>query len=539
MANWSRAADAAASVPRWVRWTAWGLGGAIFGITLMAVFAGLMRSYDHNESLYITAGWLVAHGQSLYADFSFWQMPYSAWLYAGIFGVFEPERFLFTGKFVSYGFWLGTLGVAGWWMYREFRDAAAAGAMLLVLALNPTLARCASEASNYIQPVFFSVLGYVLAVRGAAAGRGGAGCWFGAGVCAAMAVGFKLYYLPTAAAYVLVAVGFPGERPWRERVRKAVGPFMAGGLVGIAPAAWVAGSEPAAFWFNNYQVHQITTSWWRDVALQYGQAERVFGLPMTWAEKLHFAGETMAQPGNALLLVGGGLAVAILGRRRQLAVALGQPQILLAALLALTGLVACFLPTPMWAQYWGLPVPFVFLFFAAVMRPLFHERRRLGWAVLGSGLALLLAADGRLLARNARLAFRPEYWAPLAMAADARRLAELAPAGRPPETLLAQQQLWAVESGRFRPREELAYAPFTYVIADRIDPALRRRFHVWGWRELSSQLEARPPTVVVTGLYSSSFWADTDFSSWARSRGLSEREGPQGTRVFFVPPAGR
>jgi hypothetical protein len=96
-----------------------------------------------------------------------------------------------------------------------------------------------------------------------------------------------------------------------------------------------------------------------------------------------------------------------------------------------------------------------------------------------------------------------------------------------------------VESGRFRPREELAYAPFTYVIADRIDPALRRRFHVWGWRELSSQLEARPPTVVVTGLYSSSFWADTDFSSWARSRGLSEREGPQGTRVFFVPPAGR
>jgi len=260
---------------------------------------------------------------------------------------------------------------------------------------------------------------------------------------------------------------------------------------------------------------------------------------MTWVEKLRFAGETMALPGNALLLVGGGLAVATLGGRRQLVVALGQPQTLLAALLALTGLAASLLPPPMWSQYWGLPVPFVFLFFAAALRPVLQQRRRLGWAVVGGGLTLLLAADSRLLARNARLAFRPEYWAPLAIAADARRLAAVVPEGPKPETHLVQQQLWAVESGHFRPREDLAYAPFTYVIADRMDSALGRRLHFWGRKGLSSRLEAEPPLVVLSGLYSGLFWADTDFSSWARSRGLSEREGPQGTRVFFVPSASR
>lgn len=260
---------------------------------------------------------------------------------------------------------------------------------------------------------------------------------------------------------------------------------------------------------------------------------------MTWVEKLRFAGETMALPGNALLPVGGGLAVATLGGRRQLVVALGQPQTLLAALLALTGLAASLLPPPICSQYWGLPVPFVFLFFAAALRPIFQQRRRLGWAVLGGGLTLLLAADSRLLARNARLAFRPEYWAPLAIAVDARRLAAVVPEGPKPETPVVQQQLWAVESGHFRPREDLACAPFTYVIADRMDSALGRRFYFWGRKGLSSRLEAEPPLVVLSGLYSGLFWADTDFSSWARSRGLSEREGPQGTRVFFVPSAGR
>lgn len=88
--------------------------------------------------------------------------------------------------------------------------------------------------------MFFSVLGYVLAVRGAEAGRGGVVCWFGAGVCVWLVVGFKLSYLPTAAADLVVAAGFSGERHWRERMRKAARLFVARGLLSIALTVWVA-----------------------------------------------------------------------------------------------------------------------------------------------------------------------------------------------------------------------------------------------------------------------------------------------------------
>lgn len=50
--------------------------------------------------------------------FSFWQMPYSARLYAGIFGMREPKRFLLSGTLVASGLWLCTLGEEGWGMLR-------------------------------------------------------------------------------------------------------------------------------------------------------------------------------------------------------------------------------------------------------------------------------------------------------------------------------------------------------------------------------------------------------------------------------------
>ncbi|HUR60302.1 MAG TPA: hypothetical protein VM029_21440 [Opitutaceae bacterium] len=501
-------------------------------ILLLAVFSTIMRSFDHNEGLYITAGWLVAHGRSLYADFSFWQMPYSAWLFAAVFRVFDPAALLFTGKIVAYIFWLAAVAAIAGFAWRETRRALPTAVAVLLFAGNWTVIRCASEASNYIQPLACALGSYVLALWAWADTRRAKWCWVASGACTGFAIGFKLYYLPTIAAYLAAIVWLPREVPLATRIRGAAVPFLAGVVIALLPVAYVFLRDPGVFWFNNLQVHHFTTEWWRETGVRYATENKVFDIPLTFAEKLRFAGRTALIPANGAILVG---LLACLGRlcfspaSRPNAC---RPAVVLAAMLSAVGFVCAFAPTPMWPQYWGLPVPFFFLWFIALALPAIAQRCRATETVLMVAALIALVPAGRQTLRNVRLLPHTEWWPGVVMAGKARQMAALMPPAARKAPLATMQQLWAVESGTFTPMEKLAYAPFTYVIADRLAPEQRARFRIVGPADLSAHLAAQPPGAVVAGLYEDIFWSDRELEDWARQHGFQAHPAFELERFF-------
>ena len=493
---------------------------AALAIILLAVFSTIMRSFDHNEGLYITAAWLVAHGRSLYADFSFWQMPYSAWLFAAVFRAFDPVSLLFTGKIVAYLFWLASVAAVAAVAWRETRRALPTVVAVLLFAGNWTVIRCASEASNYIQPIACALGSYVLALWAWSDTRRATWCWLAAGACTGFAIGFKLYYLPTIAAYLAAIVWFPRDIPLATRIRGAAVPFCAGVVISLLPVAYVFLRDPGVFWFNNLQVHHFTTEWWRETGVRYAAENKVFDIPLTLAEKLRFAGRTALIPSNAAILAGLAVCLARIGVKREDRMEANRPAVWLAAALSAIGFVCTFAPTPMWPQYWGLPMPFFFLWFLALALPSIALRCRVAESVLIAAALIALVPDGRQTLRNVRLLPHTEWWPGLVISGKARQMAALTPAPARPAPLATLQQLWAVESGTFAPMEKLAYAPFTYVIADRLTPEQRARFRVVGPAGLSAHLAAQPPGAVVAGLYENIFWSDRDLEDWARQRGF-------------------
>lgn len=516
--SWSEGGGVERTRRKWMVTLA--LSGAL-ALAVVAVFAKTMRSYDHNEGLYMTAGWLMAHGRMLYGDFSFWQMPYSAALYATVFWLFEPSHVLLTGKLLVFVWWLAALALYAAIAWSASHRVNFTVALTLLFAVNPTVIRCAVEASNYVQPVACALAAFLMVVRAGHSGAQARWCWLGAGVCTALAVGFKLYYLTVAVAFLAVALGFPRDLVLGARLRGAAVPYVAGMACGLAPVAlWVL-RDPAAFWFNNLQVHNLTTEWWRDLAVRYRAAGRAFEIPIAGGEKLRFAAGVIAQVGNGAII--GALAIGAGGAGRTL---LARREGVLAAALIAVGVVTVFVPTPMWAQYWGLPVPFLLVGLAVVLPRASRWRGGCGNAILALALLMAIAADGRRLLREARQVMQTENWAGIALHREARELATRVPAGHAPERLATMQQVWAAESGRFEIIAELAYAPFTFVIADRLAAERRACYRVVGPVDLAALLRGREPTAVHTGHYDFLFWREAEeaLEGWSDGKGFHRVE---------------
>jgi hypothetical protein len=508
----------------------------ILVFTAIAVFSSAMRSFDHNEGLYVTAGWLVAHGHELYADFSFWQMPYSALLYGTIYRALDPMHLLLAAKITAYVFWLIAVAFASGiaWVHTGCRLCVLVAAVLF--GLNPTVIRCAAEASNYIQPIAFSLGAYWFAQTAwSRAGRPVYG-WLGAGLCTGIAIGFKLYYLPTAAVYLLVLLTVPRAVSFAQRIRTGVLPFVAGCFIGLIPVLILASAHWEVFWFNNLRVHGLTTTWWKEIVAVRSSMQMPSNVPLGWFDKLSFALGIMRVPGNFVLVLGIGVSAAVLVFTRRVRGWLIHPENLLASGLAAVSFGTVFAPTPMWTQYWGFPIPYLFIWFCNLVRGETREPTGKYFTVLMVAAIITLTAHGRTIARDVRLVGRTEWWPGLIMPREARRLAAATNVTEGPAGLVALQQIWAVESGRFAPIPELAYAPFTYVIAPQLTPQQRSSYRIIGPNDIAAFLQNSNPAALVAGLYANGWWSDHDLITWAEGHAWIELPLHQSYRAF-VPGA--
>jgi hypothetical protein len=224
----------------------------------------LRETHDHNEQMYVTAGYLIGP-RSLYTDVPFVQMPYLPYLYHAVFTLTGTEHYLIAARLLTWLSWV----IAVWAMYRIARaiglhPALACGALLLFMFDRVTY-QTIREASNYLQPVACSMLAVMLLMRGFAPRRANGWRFFAAGVLLALAVGFKLYYLmlcPVTLIVTLICL----ERTRREKVRISL-LMLSGMLLGLAPVWFSFHRDPQTFLFMNFKFHRITAAFHRHASL--------------------------------------------------------------------------------------------------------------------------------------------------------------------------------------------------------------------------------------------------------------------------------
>jgi hypothetical protein len=492
---------------------------------LANAFSLIVNSYDHNESLYLTAGWLMAHDHRLYVDFSFWQMPYSPLIYATVFKVFQPEN-LATGSLAGLVRQLG----GKWWL---------ALAVTAGMTLNTTVVRCAMEASNYIMPITFAFAGLWAGIAGAQSSHRTTLKLALAGLLFALAVGTKLYYLPVAFGLGVALLLLKRDGGRFAAAKELALPLTAGFVLGLLPIVPFIVRDPELFFLNNLGAHGYTTAWWLETAAKYRANNIEPGLRLTTAEKLTFTQNVLAEPANLALLI-----VLVIGAvmlvKTSTRPCWRQPAVLISALAFLCAWPAAFAPTPMWYQYLGMPMSFAVIVLGALLALLPTAQARLVMMLAGGWVICSLYGTAPTLKENLSKLNRPKEWVAVGLPQIARELAAKTPANAGSETrFLCLQQLMAIESGRWQPYPELAYAPFTYVIADRLPEPLRLRSHFLGPQELPALLREQPPAAVLTGLYDAGFWSDATLDEWCRQSRYLSVTNPYGLRLYMPTKTGQ
>ena len=508
-------------------------------LLLIATFTAIASTYDHNESFYLTAGYLVSQGQSLYADFAFWQMPNSALIYGAVFWLSGTEDFVLTGKIVSFVFfWLAAIG-AGFLAHRLSRNAWVAFGSGLILILNPIVLRCAAEASNYIMPIAFSVWAFYFFTLGWN-GKSNAVWFLGlSGFMVNLAVGTKLYYATTILPYLAVLALWQDNESQPKRRKRRVAPFLIGAAIGIIPSLWHLIKDFDVFMFNNLKAHFLTREWYAGLIQETSSLSADLKLRLGLSQKLRHTFHDFVQPGN-LAISAGLVAMAVYVAKRQAARSLVRtPLNALALILSLVALVSVLIPTPMWLQYVGTPLAFM----AITLIVLISSTRQSMPKAANIALILVVGLQAipayKELAPHIRHAADQQRWASSSVQPLARMAGERVASRGGGKRLACWQQIFAVESKQFEPYPELVMAPFGLVIADRLNAEQRKKYRLVGLSGLDDYFQEEPPAAAFRGLYGNVLWSEAELSRWIKLNGFVKDESfpPIALELYLPAPA--
>ena len=310
-------------------------------VLLLATFAAI-RPVDHDESQYVAAAVLAAHGFLPYRDFLYLQAPLQPFLLAPLAWSAAAWPMLRIANAL-----LGAVAlVCTYRAARLLAPARAALAATLLFACCDSFLFSVGTARNDALPAACLAGALWLAVRAEKEGATRLRA-FAAGLLLAAAASAKV-------SYAVPALAYSGWALVHRRHRAA---HVALGAAPVAAfVAWTVTTAPAAVWFGVFAFPAI--------APYDFYADRPFKLSC-WAKLLDVA---------KFLALGPALPALVLAARR--------PRPGLATALLLAGLVAAVAPTPTWRQYLLPALPPLFLLLA----------RRLGSAPPGrSARAVLIA----------------------------------------------------------------------------------------------------------------------------------------------------
>jgi len=426
---------------------AWVDAAALVVPALVFVPLSLVRFVDGDEGVYAYASRLALHGNVPYRDFFYEQTPLLPYVY---------------------GAWIGVTGES-WYALRVLSAllACAVGALLYVHAARRFGRRAALlgllvYVSSALVFGFFVVvktfalatlllLGAFVLVDGRARSIRAA---FAAGALAALAVDVRLVFL---AAVPVLAVAARGR----------IAPFAGGFLAGLVPSIVLFALAPRQFVFDNLGYHLAKDSGGlgHELAQKARTIENLVGL----GKADHLAGLQVA-----LLLVAA-VSAAVLLRRLPLA-------LWIALLLAL----GCLAPSPTYAQYFAVVVPF------AVLGVLEAWPAGRVPAVLLAAAAAAYVVAGALDVGRQRAGDRVQKPSIASVQAVGREVQRLS---RPHERVLSS---WPGYLFGTHARAEPDYTNhFAPAAASKLSPAEARRDLVASEAELEARIRARRPRIVV------------------------------------------
>lgn len=511
-------------------------GLALVAVTLaVGLFSMTVYNRAHNEQMYVAAAYLLVHRHALYTDFAFVQMPYSALNYALVYWLTGSSFHLIKAKLVNYAWMM----LAAYLLYRRARRAAephpqplstgegsARGegsadfilplTLVILFCANYYLLRATIEASNYALPLALASVAYGVWLRGVEGRMRYPLAAALAGLALGGAVGAKLYYATLAAPFVLAALLYPRHLTLGQRLLRGVLPLGVGGVVALLPASMYALRDWDRFAFNNLGYHLLNAQW----RLQSG-----FTDTLTWASKLETARGLFTNPNYLILELW--LAVALLwGITQTQGWQWPRPGVWLAGTAALTALVTAFTPSPLFPQYFAMPIPFLLLWMAELHAGMAAPMRGvLARLAVVCALVGILAVLPRHTTALTRLLRGEEPWATVTIQRESRQIRrELRAAGlwdRPDLPRLATlSPVMALEAYvTFYP--ELATGSFLLRVGDLLTPEEQARYVATSPSALADLLDAAPPAAILIGGEGD---AEIPLRQYAEQRGYQRAE---------------
>ena len=296
-------------------------------LALLLCLLALLHPIDHDESQYVAAAVLTAHGLIPYRDYAYLQTPLQPFLLAPIAWAAGTVAWPAL-RFVNALF--GALAIrCVYGAAREVADRRAAFTATALFACTDILLFSIGTARNDALPGACLAGAIWLAVRAERRGAGKAAA-LAAGLLLASAAAAKISYALPAAAYGAWALARPRHRPLSVAI---------GALPAMALVAWTYLLSPEGFVFGVFTFPaQAPLDWYADRPWKLSLAAKLL-------DTLKF-----------LALGPAMLALAVTLFRRRL------PAML--ALLTLASLVAALLPTPTWRQYFLPMLPPLFVMLA-------------------------------------------------------------------------------------------------------------------------------------------------------------------------------
>ena len=314
---------------------------------------------NYNEHDYITQAVLWQHF-SMYKDFCYVHMPWLPIIYGIFYKLTGTTHYFLAGRCFTFFFTLVSALVVFLASFRFAKSYYFSLLLAALLSLNNFVMFIMMESSNYMMPFAFALIAYYLFIIGVSESRQKIWLIAMSGFFFSAAAGSRSLYAPLGAAFVITGIFYPRSLGIFGRIKKVELPLLIGMLASQVPTIYYLSIAFHNFIFNNFIYHRLIT---RHHQL-LGNYPR-----MTLPEKLSYWLEMFEKYPEISLMTAGALALLIIliiskkyfkfENLKSLPMELVFTLLFIAILWTLV-----FFPTPMWRQYYAMPVPFTLILIA-------------------------------------------------------------------------------------------------------------------------------------------------------------------------------
>jgi 4-amino-4-deoxy-L-arabinose transferase-like glycosyltransferase len=488
---------------------------------MLSLWYPLTGSIDHDENLFMTSAYLVAHeGLHPYHDFAYFHMPNLVYVYAAFSHFSQP--FLLARIFV--GLCAGGICLAIYWAaFAASRDKISRlvvpAAAVAILIFSPLFKYTAAHAWNHMPATVFAIMAVLLHIH---AIRGDKSRLFFllSGTALGMALGIRLSYAPLIFPFLLVAFFSKKDR------LIGVIMFALGGLLANLPALYFFFSAHENFMFGNLGYAELNTLYRREMN---------FAGPMTLAGKFQaMKNFVYAPPAHVSLLVitAANIILVVIDAIRS--AKWPRFEVLFTFLLLPFVFWGVLAPSPAWYQYFFATVPFLILFNVMVASGL-----RSGVPVKASSALVVVAAiisiayakpPGKIPAMSKWL--KPETCYPARLHQEAMAIRALIESGGGSGAVLTLSPLYITESG-LPIVKEFAMGPFAWRTSHLIPEEDALRLGLPLRSQIVGFIKTNKPRAILTGKEYLDPKLEDPIVQAAKELGYQRREGPKGAVVWL------